>query len=171
MSLLKAEMREIHGAGNKRFAIAASRFNCDFVDAMVKDARSTLMENGVEPENIKIVRVPGSAELPFACLKLAEKASYDVIIALGVVIAGETPHHMVIAHSTAQALQSISLKFGICVVNGIIVANTTEQAEARTVGKIQRGVEFAESALEMACNFPLELENANSVSDIINSNI
>ena len=56
MSLLKAEMREIHGAGNKRFAIAASRFNCDFVDAMVKDARSTLIENGVEPENIKIVR-------------------------------------------------------------------------------------------------------------------
>ena len=94
-----------------------------------------------------------------------------MIIALGVVIAGETPHHMVIAHSTAQALQSISLKFGICVVNGIIVANTTEQAEARTVGKIQRGVEFAESAREMACNFPLELENANSVSDIINSNI
>ena len=75
---------------------------------------------------------------------------FDAVIALGVVIAGETPHHMIIGNSTAFALQEVALDCQVPVINGIVVAETRKQAEERTIGSIKRGVEFAEAALEMA---------------------
>ena len=81
---------------------------------------------------------------------LAETDEYDAVIALGVVIAGDTPHHEIIAYSTANALQQIAIVTTVPMINGIVVTNDEEQAKARTVGKIARGEEFAECALEMA---------------------
>ena len=149
MSLDKGEMPEINVAGLK-FAIAASRFNKELVDALVSDAVSTMLSKGVAQEDIKIVRVPGAAELPYTCEMLAKTSNVDAVVALGVVIAGETPHHEIIANSTANALQQSASRTTVPMINGIIVTNNSQQAVARTTGDIKRGIEFAEAAMEMA---------------------
>lgn len=148
MSLDKPKSKKLD-ASDYSFAIAASRFNQKLVDALLKDVRKTLAECGAKDSNIRVLRVPGAAELPFAASRLA-LLGYDAVICLGVVIAGETPHHLIIAHSTADALQRIAVENGIPIINGIVVTNDKAQAEARTIGKIRRGVEFADSAIEMA---------------------
>ena len=149
MCLDQGNIPEIE-AGGYRFAIVASRYNKALVDALVRDAISTFSAAGVDAENIRLVRVPGSSEIPHVCNMLAQTNEYDAVVALGVVVAGETPHHEIIAHSTAHALQSVALDTTVPVINGIVVANNRQQAEARTIGKIRRGVEFAEAAIEMA---------------------
>ena len=164
MSLDKGKMPKIDASGY-RYAIAASRFNKELVDALVRDAVGTLHRCGVDAENIRLVRRAGAAELPHVCSLLAQTEQYDAIIALGVVVRGETPHHEIIAHSTAAALQKVALSTAVPMINGIIVANTREQAEARTKGEIARGKEFAEAAMEMAWQTALlldELEEAEA---------
>ena len=163
MSLDKGKMPKID-AGIYRFAVAASRYNKELVDALVRDAVNTLHKCGVDAENVRLVRVPGASELPHVCNTLAATDQYDAIIALGVVIKGETPHHEIIANSTAGAFQEIALATTVPVINGVIVANTREQAVARTKGEIARGREFAEAAMEMAWQTDVlldELEEAN----------
>jgi 6,7-dimethyl-8-ribityllumazine synthase len=97
-----------------------------------------------------IERVPGAAELPFAAATLAAQKNFDAIIVIGVVIAGDTMHHEIIGESTAKSLLEVSLTHTVPVINGILVVNTQEQAEARAGEEINRGKEFAQAALEMA---------------------
>lgn len=132
------------------FAVVASRFNGEMVEALLSDVLAVLKKSGVNQDDIRVVRVPGASEIPTIAGVLASTFNYDVIITLGVVIAGETPHHEIIGNSTAVALQRVALDTGVPVINGIIVANTKAQAEARTTGKIRRGIEFAQGALDMA---------------------
>jgi 6,7-dimethyl-8-ribityllumazine synthase len=74
----------------------------------------------------------------------------DVVVGLGVLIGGDTSHHEVVGRSVSQAFQTVALATRTPVINGVIVANTRAQAEARCRGKINRGAEFAAAALEMA---------------------
>ena len=103
-----------------------------------------------EVTHLAIVRVPGSHEVPVAVALLARKVKPDCVIALGVLIGGDTNHHEMVGQSVSHALQTLAMETGIPVINGVIVANTRTQAEARTIGKIDRGAEFAQAALEMA---------------------
>lgn len=130
--------------------IVASRFNADLVDRLVERVRDTLRKHKVAPGSIKLLRVPGANEIPYVANMLAQTDEYDCVIALGVVLAGETNHHEHIAHATGVALQGIGIQSEVPVINGIIVANSREQAEARVFGEMDRGAEFAHAALEMA---------------------
>lgn len=130
--------------------IVASRFNADLVDKLVERCRDTLRKNKVAAGSIKLLRVPGANEIPYVANMLAQTDEYDAIIALGVVLAGETNHHEHIAHATGVALQGIGIQSEIPVINGIIVTDTREQAESRVLGDMDRGAEFAHAALEMA---------------------
>ena len=131
-----------------RIAVVASRYNGMLVDSMLKHVVANLaLADAPEP---LIERVPGSAELPYAASTLADPARIDAVIALGVVIAGDTSHHTIIGDSTALALQELSIRQKVPVINGILVVNNLEQAEARAGGTINRGKEFALAALEMA---------------------
>lgn len=132
------------------FGIVAARYNNELVEALVERVRKTLRKSKVSEGSIKILRVPGSAELPYVANMLAQTGEYDCVIALGVVIAGDTPHHEVIAQSTAVALQGIAIQSEVPVINGILTVNTRAQAEERITGSMDRGVEFAQAALEMA---------------------
>jgi 6,7-dimethyl-8-ribityllumazine synthase len=104
---------------------------------------------GVPERRITVVRVPGSHELPSAVQWLCARRP-DVCIALGVIIRGGTLHYELVAQAAAQGLLRVALDTGIPVINGVIVAENRRQAEARCGGRIQRGTEFARSALEMA---------------------
>ena len=131
-----------------RIAIVASRYNGMLVESLLKNALAALTLADAPPPRIE--RVPGSAELPYAASVLADPTQVDAIIALGVVIAGDTSHHTIIGESTALALQEISIRQKVPVINGILVVNTTEQAQERAGETINRGKEFALAALEMA---------------------
>jgi 6,7-dimethyl-8-ribityllumazine synthase len=132
------------------FAIVAARYNCKFVDHLLKRVITTLVEASVEESDITTIRVPGSHEIPFAANLLAETGDFQCVIGLGVVIAGETDHHNVIGMNVSKALIQIGLDSGIPVINGILVVATKAQAEARCGEEIDRGADFGVAALEMA---------------------
>jgi 6,7-dimethyl-8-ribityllumazine synthase len=109
-----------------------------------------LQAAGVKERAITILRVPGSHEVPWAVQSLALGGRRDVVIGLGVLIGGDTSHHEMVGQSVSHALQRVALDARTPVINGVIVANTRAQAEARCRGRINRGAEFAAAALEMA---------------------
>ena len=131
-----------------RVAILAARYNERYVDALIANAKTALESAGAAPAAIE--RVPGSAELPCAAATLLQNGVWDAVIVLGVVIAGETEHHRIIAHSTAHALQNLACRHAVAVINGILLVDDASQADARCGGRINRGAEFADAALDMA---------------------
>ena len=120
------------------------------VDVLLSRVIAGLRAAGVKERKITVVRVPGAHEVPWAVQALALRGRPDVLIGLGVLIGGDTNHHEMVGDSVSHALQRVSLDTRRPVINGVIVANTLAQAEARTRGKIDRGAEFATAALEMA---------------------
>jgi len=149
MSLAKPAALAIDGA-TFRVGIVAARFNAELVDALLARVLASLHTAGVKEKRIEVVRVPGSHEVPWAAHELALTKRRDVVIALGVLIGGDTSHHEMVGNSVSQTLQRIAIETRVPVINGVIVANTQAQAEARTRGPIDRGAEFAAAALEMA---------------------
>lgn len=133
-----------------RIGVAAARFNPELVDGLLERTLAGLKGGGVKEANIAIVRVPGSHEVPWAAQTLATGSQCDCVVALGVLIAGDTNHHEMVGASVSHALQRVALGTGTPVINGVIVANSTEQARERCTGRINRGAEFAQGALEMA---------------------
>lgn len=149
MSLSAPTSPRLDGAG-LRFGVAAARFNEALVDGLLARVVTGLTAAGVKPEDIAVVRVPGSHEVPWAAHALAAGGECDCVIGLGVLIAGDTNHHEMVGESVSHALQRVALETTIPVINGVIVVNSLAQAKARCVGKINRGGEFASAALEMA---------------------
>jgi len=149
MSLDAPKPLSVSGA-DYRIGIVAARFNSQMVDALVESARAYLVGKGTPSSAIEVVRVPGSHEIPWAVQQQAASGRFDVVIGLGVLIAGDTNHHEMVGDAVAQALMRVSLDTRIPVINGVIVVNNVAQAEARTTGSINRGTEFAAAALEMA---------------------
>jgi 6,7-dimethyl-8-ribityllumazine synthase len=149
MSLAAPEETDVDGT-TFRVGIVAARFNRDLVDALLERVGARLRQAGVKEKAITLVRVPGSHEVPWAVAELARGGRRDVVIALGVLIGGDTSHHEMVGQSVSHALQRVAVDARTPVINGVIVANTQAQAEARCRGKINRGAEFAAAALEMA---------------------
>lgn len=149
MSNDRPEASTIAGEG-LRFAIVAARYNKTYVDALLENARHVLEEAGVLNDDIEVVRVPGALEIPYVASMMGATGDFDCVIALGVVIEGDTNHHDVIARSTADAFQRIAERTETPVINGVIDVHNAKQAEERCVGSMNRGAEFAHTALEMA---------------------
>ena len=133
-----------------RFAIVASSYNQELVDQLVDSVKNTLYSQGSTNDQINQWQVPGANEIPYLVAKIAQEKTVDVIIGLGLVIAGDTQHYQHIAQSTSQALHHIGLDSGIPIINGIITVNTLQEAHERCGGKIDRGSEYAEAAIIMA---------------------
>ena len=149
MSLSAPSFQTINGA-EFRIGIVAARFNETLVDALLGRVIAGLRAAGVTDENIAVMRVPGSHEVPWAVNAFAAGGECDCVLGLGVLIGGDTNHHELVGESVSHALQRVAIESGIPVINGVIVVNTIAQAKARCVGKINRGEEFARAALEMA---------------------
>lgn len=153
-----SEIREVEGALNgagKRFGIVASRFNSRVVELLVAGAVDCLRRHGVDPGDILVVRVPGAWEIPQAAEELADpgdgRPKLDGLIALGVVIRGETPHFDYICSQCTRGLGAVSKKHRIPLGFGVLTCDTSQQAEERAGGKAgNKGWEAALAALEMA---------------------
>ena len=132
------------------FGIVASRFNHLLVDRLIEGAIDCILRHGGDEENIHLVRVPGSWELPIAVKELINKKKVDGVIALGVLIRGQTPHFDYIASEVAKGLAMVSLETGKPVGFGVITADTLEQAIERAGTKQgNKGWESALALIEM----------------------
>ncbi|MEJ5338555.1 MAG: 6,7-dimethyl-8-ribityllumazine synthase [Aquificaceae bacterium] len=140
--LLKAEGISI--------GIVASRFNHLLVDRLIEGATDCIIRHGGAEENIHLVRVPGSWEIPLAVKELINRKGLDGVVALGVLIRGQTPHFEYIASEVAKGLAVVSLETGKPVGFGVITADTLEQAVERAGTKQgNKGWEAALSVIEM----------------------
>ena|SRR3989304_441612 len=141
---------ELIGTGRK-FAIIVSRFNEFITKRLLEAAENTLVRHGVDPEDIEIVWVPGSFEIPLAANKVAEKRKVDAIICLGCIIRGDTIHFELVAGETARNISQIPLITGVPTIFGVITTENIEQAIERAGGKMgNKGAESALAAIEMA---------------------
>jgi 6,7-dimethyl-8-ribityllumazine synthase len=141
-----------------RFAVVVARWNSELTSRLEAGAVDALTRSGAARDVIEIFRVPGAFELPVAAMKAAESGLFDAVIALGVVIRGDTPHFDYVAGQAAAGIMQASLDTGIPVMFGVVTANTREQAEARCGGSVgNKGFEAAMSAIEMA-NLSREME-------------
>ncbi|MFA6434618.1 MAG: 6,7-dimethyl-8-ribityllumazine synthase [Elusimicrobiales bacterium] len=133
-----------------KFALVVSRFN-DFLTAkLLEGALDALKRHGAREKSLTVVKVPGSYEIPLAVQKLAGKG-FNAIIALGVIIKGDTPHFDYVAAETAKGIAQVSLACKIPVAFGIVTADTLEQAIERAGTKHgNKGADAAMSAMEMA---------------------
>ena len=132
------------------FAIVASQYNNTYVQPLVEFATAEI--NELEPgAHISVVRVPGSFEIPLAVKLVAMQRKCDGIVALGVVLQGETAHAELIARSVTEALMRLALEFSMPVIHEVLFLQNEEQAKARCLGpKLNRGLEAARAAVAMA---------------------
>jgi 6,7-dimethyl-8-ribityllumazine synthase len=144
------ELRPGHDAHGHRYCLVAARFNESHVKRLVEGALQTLRGRGVAEEDLEVVWVPGSFELPLACRWAASSGRFDGVLALGVVIRGETDHHRIVADVSARGLLQVMLETGVPVLNGVLAVLDAEQARARTGGTLgNRGSEVALAAVQM----------------------
>lgn len=134
-----------------KFGIVVSRFN-DFVTSKLLDgAVDALLRHGAGEEDIEVVRVPGSFEIPLVAKRLAQKGGYDAVICLGAVIRGATPHFDYVAAEVSKGVAQASLETGVPIAFGVITADTIEQAVERAGSKAgNKGWDAAMTAIEMA---------------------
>ncbi len=149
MSTLNPEYESIDG-NPFAFGIVCARFNPPVVEPLLQRTLAVLGEAGAPEENIEVMRVPGSNEVPWGIRMLAQSGRFDCCVGLGVVLRGGTAHFEIVAQTASHALQLVALEASVPVINGILVADTLDQALERATGRLDRGREFAEAALQMA---------------------
>ncbi len=133
-----------------KFAIVASRWNDFLTTKLIDGATDGLESLGAAEDSVEIFMVPGSFELPAAARRIADAGGFDAIIALGVVIRGETPHFDYVAGEAAKGVGQVSMQTGVPVMFGVVTANTVEQAINRCGVKAgNKGYEAAMSAVEI----------------------
>ncbi len=138
------------GAG-KHVAVVVSRFNETVTQALGEGAVATLVECGVEFDDIDVVVVPGAWELPSAVRVLLGTARYDACVVVGAVVRGDTPHFDFVAGEVSRAIMQLGTDFEVPIGFGLLTTDTMAQAEARAGGAHgNKGRDAALAALEMA---------------------
>ncbi len=134
-----------------KFAVVVSRFNELITTRLLEGARDALLRHGAVESDIDIVWTPGCLEIPLISKKLAQSDKYDAILCLGAVIRGGTSHSEYVASEVNRGIGKVSLDTGLPVIQGIITADTLEQAIQRAGAKEgNKGFAAAVSAIEMA---------------------
>ena len=134
-----------------RFAIVASRWNDFLTSKLIDGAVDALESAGAAEGDVEIFMVPGAFELPLAALKAAQSGRFDAVVAIGVVVRGETPHFDYVAGEAAKGVSHASLETGVPVMFGVVTTDTVEQAINRSGLKAgNKGYEAAMAAVEVA---------------------
>jgi 6,7-dimethyl-8-ribityllumazine synthase len=134
-----------------KMAVVVSRFNDFLTKQLVAGAIDCIVRHGGREEDTTVVWVPGANELPMAAKKLADSGRYSAIVALGAVVQGATPHAGLINTQVSRSLSSIAMDTGVPVINGVVAADSLEQAVERCGTKAgNKGWSAAQAAIEMA---------------------
>ncbi|RIQ30201.1 6,7-dimethyl-8-ribityllumazine synthase [Jiangella rhizosphaerae] len=138
---------QVGKVGDLRVAVVASLWHQQVMDGLIAGAQRALEEAGV-PDPL-ILRVPGSFELPVAAARLA-RANYEAVVALGVVVRGETPHFDYVCQAATDGLTRVAVDTGVPVGFGVLTCDDEEQALARAGlpgSKEDKGYEATQAAL------------------------
>ena len=137
-------------SAKREFVLVASQFNANYVQGLVAhciDELRTLSPAAV----VTVHRVPGAFEIPIVVRETALQGKADAIVALGVILQGETAHAQHLGQVVTQALQQISLEHGVPVVHAVLSLQNEKQASKRCLeDEINRGTEAARAAFAMA---------------------
>ena len=144
------DIHSVPDATGMRVGIVVSEWNDKITGALLDGACQTLIKHGVREEDIKIKPVPGSFELVYGASRLVNSGLVDVVIAIGCVIRGDTPHFEYICQGTTQGLADLNREGTIPVIYGLLTCNTLEQAQERCGGMLgNKGDECAVTAIKM----------------------
>lgn len=144
--LQKVRSKNLRATGS--FAIVASSYNARFVDAMLHAAKKEIVRAGGK---VKVVRVPGAYEIPVVSARLARSQEFAGIICLGVILRGATTHAQHIGEAVSNALVQIQVQYEVPVIHEVLLLENQQQAVERCLDKkSNRGMEAAQTALEMA---------------------
>jgi len=127
----------------KKFAIIVSKFNDMITDQMLKKCIEGFNEQGIEPD---IYKVPGAFEIPIMAQEIIKNKDIKVIVALGVVIKGETEHFEMICNACTNGINKVALKYHAPIVFEVIMTDSYKKAEER----IEKAFHAAYVATEMA---------------------
>jgi len=116
-------------------AIVVSLFNREITEELLQGTLLQLTECGFTDEDILVVEVPGAIEIPLVAKRLARQNKYDVIIALGAVIRGETSHYDYVCQQVSDGCQRVALEFETPVVFKVLTTENEAQAWDRLGGK------------------------------------
>ncbi|MBQ2628770.1 MAG: 6,7-dimethyl-8-ribityllumazine synthase [Kiritimatiellae bacterium] len=145
-------MKVVNGALDARgmkTALVVSRFNSFLTEQLVKGAIDAFVRLGGSEKDMVVVRVPGAYEIPVVAKRLASGGSVDAVVALGAVVQGATAHAALINETTARAFSEISLETGVPVVDGVVSAESLEQAVERCGTKQgNKGFSAMQAAIE-----------------------
>jgi len=134
----------------RSFAIVASRYNYEYVQGLIENVKKemTVLSPGAA---ITVHEVPGAFEIPLIVQEVAARGSVEAILALGVIIQGETEHARLIAQAVTDSLQRLGLHYKVPVIHGVLLVADEKQARARCLeGELNRGVEAARAAVRMS---------------------
>ncbi len=145
--------KTLHGAMNatgKKVGIVVSRFNEFITSKLVDGAIDTLVRHGVKEDQIDVIWVPGSFEIPAVVRRTAKRKNHDALICLGCVIRGDTPHFDYIAAEVSKGVAAVSLESDVPVLFGVLTTDTVEQAIERAGTKAgNKGADAALGAIEL----------------------
>jgi 6,7-dimethyl-8-ribityllumazine synthase len=149
-NLSEFDLSKLPSAKDFKIDIAVSEWNTDITDALLQGSLDILKALGKSEEDISILKVPGSFELPVAAKMLLKKNNSDAVICLGCVIKGDTSHDEYINQAVANGLTQLSILSGRPVIFGVLTVNNKKQALERAGGKHgNKGVEAAVTAVTM----------------------
>lgn len=135
----------------RRFGIVAARFYRELSDQLIDGAKRALADCGVHASDIDVIDVPGCFELPLACRRLIDDRDYDGLVALGVVIRGETAHFDFVAGECARGIMSVQLESGVPIGFGVLTTDNLAQAQERAdPARGDKGYEAAMAAAILA---------------------
>ncbi len=137
-----------------RIAVVVARFNDLVTGKLLSGCLDCLARHGIDTSSVSpqldVIWVPGSFELPIVTKTLASSERYQVIIALGAVIRGDTPHFDVVVAEASKGIAAVAREFGVPVIFGVLTTDTLQQALERAGIKSNLGWNYALQALEMS---------------------
>ena len=136
-----------------RIAIVVARFNDLISNKLLSGCIDCLSRHGIDisetSNQLDVTWVPGAFELPIISQALARKGQYEVVITLGAVIRGDTPHFDVVASEASKGIAAVSRETGVPIIFGVLTTDTMQQALERAGIKNNLGWNYALQALEM----------------------
>ena len=137
-------------AAGMRFAIVVARWNAVVTDRLLEAALDALLRSGARRNDIEVVRVPGTWEIPSAARAIANQGEVDAIVTLGCLLRGETAHYEAIYNEVARGIGQSQQETGIPHSFGVLTCETLEQALNRAgIKGGNKGFEAAVAAIEM----------------------
>lgn len=149
-NLSSADLSKVPTVEGYKIHIVVSDWNTEITSALLQGAESTLMKLKIKSDDLEVIHVPGTFELPVAAKTLLKAKGSDAVICLGCVIKGDTDHDIYINQSVANSLNQLAIVSGKPIIFGVLTVNNMEQALERAGGKHgNKGIEAAVTAAHM----------------------